>query len=134
MSPSGPGALCTLSPSNSLATPFGSTVISPMEKNGLAPFEGGSESVSRVKADLNCQLQISAFSLVSVSRIPFSLSDVIPKASVFNDLTNDQNFLIFPLLFESGSEGSFSNVKILETCLLNVCPKPLIMVLYVRII
>ena len=117
MSPSGPGALCTLSPSNSLATPFGSTVISPMEENGLAPFEGGSESSSRVKADWNCRLQISALSLVSVFRIPFSLSDVIPNASFFNDLTNDQNFLIFPLLFESGSEGSFSNVKILETCL-----------------
>ena len=78
-----------------------------MEENGLAPFEGGSESSSRVKAD--CRLQISAFSLVSVFRIPFSLSDVIPNASFFNDLTNDQNFLIFPLLFESGSEGSFSN-------------------------
>ena len=48
LSPSGPGALCTLSPSNSLATPLGSTVISPMEENGLAPFEGRSESASRV--------------------------------------------------------------------------------------
>ena len=88
-----------------------------MEENGLAPFEGGSESASPVKADWNCQLQISAFSLVSVFRNPFSLSDVIPNASFFNDLTNDQNFLIFPLLFELGSEWSFSNVKILETCL-----------------
>ena len=87
-----------------------------MEENGLAPFEGASESASRVKADWNCRLEISAFSLVPVFRIPFSLSDVIPNASFFNDLTNDQNFLIFPLLFESGSEGSFSNVKILETC------------------
>ena len=50
-SPSGPGALCTFSPSNSLATPFGSTVMSPMGENGLAPLEGGSESPSRVKAD-----------------------------------------------------------------------------------
>ena len=82
----------------------------------IAPFEGGSDSASRVKADWNCQLQISTFSLVSVFRIPFTLSDVIPNASFFNDLTNYQNFLIFPLLLESGSERSFSNVKILETC------------------
>ena len=38
-----------------------------MEENGLAPFEGGSESASRVKTDWNCRLQILAFSLVSVS-------------------------------------------------------------------
>ena len=36
-----------------------------------------------------------AFSLESVLRIPFSLSDVIPYASFLSDLTNDQNFLIF---------------------------------------
>ena len=88
----------------SVATRFGSTVISPMEENGLAPFEGGSESASRVKADWNCWLEISAFSLESVFRIPFSLSDVILNASFFNDLTNDQNFLTFPLLFESRFE------------------------------
>ena len=87
-----------------------------MEENGLAPIEGGSEFASRVKADWNCQLKNSAFSLVSVFRIPFSLSDVIPNASFFNDLTNDQNFLAFQFLFDSESEGSFSNVKILETC------------------
>ena len=39
---------------------------SPMEENGLAPFEGGSEFASCVKADWNCRLQISAFTLVSV--------------------------------------------------------------------
>ena len=89
LSPSGPGALCILSSSNSLATTFGSTVIYPMEENGLAPFEGWPESVSWVKADWNCWLQISAFSLVSVFRIPFSLSDVIPNVSFFNDLTNE---------------------------------------------
>ena len=49
--PSGPGALCTLSPFNSLRTPLGSTVISPMAVNGLVPLDGISESVSRVKAD-----------------------------------------------------------------------------------
>ena len=49
--PSGPGALCILSPFNSLKTPLGSTVISPMTVNGLVPLEGISESVSRVKAD-----------------------------------------------------------------------------------
>ena len=63
---------------------------------------------SHMEANWNCQLQISAFSLVPVFRIPFSLSDVIPNASFFNDF---QNFLTFPLLFELGSEGSFSNVK-----------------------
>ena len=62
-SPSGPEALWTLSPSNSLATPYGSTVMSPMEENGLAPFEGGSESSSRVKADWNCLLHMLPFSL-----------------------------------------------------------------------
>ena len=54
-SPSGPGTLCSFSPSNSLATPFGSTVMYPMGENGLAPLEGGSESPSRVKADWNKQ-------------------------------------------------------------------------------
>ena len=58
MSPSGLGALCTLSPSNSLATPLESTGISPMEENGLAPFGGGSASASRVKADWNYRLKI----------------------------------------------------------------------------
>ena len=49
------------SQSNSLVTPFGSTVMSPMEEDGLAPFGGGSELPSRVKADWNCLLQMSAF-------------------------------------------------------------------------
>ena len=71
------------SPSNSLATPFGSTVMSPMEENGLTPFEGGSESPSHAYADWNCLLQMSAFSFMSVLRIPFSLRNVIPKASFF---------------------------------------------------
>ena len=87
-----------------------------MEANGLAPFEGGSESSSRVKADWNCLLQMLAFSLESVLKIPFSLSDVIPYASFLSDLINDQNFLIFSGLGVSGSELSFSNVNILETC------------------
>ena len=81
-----------------------------MEENGLAPFEGKSESASRVKADWNCPLQISAFTLVSVFRIPFSLSDVIPNASFFNDLTNDQSFLIFPLLFEFEFKSTFQKL------------------------
>ena len=34
--------------------PFGSTVMSPMGENGLAPLEGRSESPSPVKADWNC--------------------------------------------------------------------------------
>ena len=49
--PSGPGALCTLSPFNSLRTPLGSTVISPMAVNWLVPLRGISELVSRVKAE-----------------------------------------------------------------------------------
>ena len=52
--------------------PFRVNCFSPMEENGLAPFDNGSESASRVKADWSCRLQISAFSLVSVFRIPFS--------------------------------------------------------------
>ena len=51
------------SPSNSLANPFGSIVLSLMEENGLAPFEAGSESPSPVKADWNRKLQMSAFFL-----------------------------------------------------------------------
>ena len=90
--------------------------MSPVEENGLAPFECGSESSSRVQADCNCLLHMLAFSLESVLRIPFSLSDVIPYASFLSDLTNDQNFLIFSGLGVSGSELSFSNVNILETC------------------
>ena len=89
---SGSSALCTFSPSNSLATPFGSTVMSPMGENGLAPLEGGSESPSRVKADWNGLLHIVyilAFPFISVLRISFSLSDVIPNASFLRDLTND---------------------------------------------
>ena len=103
------------SPSNSLATPFGSTVMSPMEENGLATFEGGSESPSRVKADWKCLLQMSAFYFASVLRIPFSRSDDIPSASFLRDLINDQNFLIFSGMGLSGSELLFSNVSILET-------------------
>ena len=101
------------SPSNSLATPFRSTVKSLMEENGLAPFEGGSESPPRVKADWNCLLQKSAFPLHQ-SRIPISLSDLIPNASFLRDLINDQNFVIFSGLGVLGSELSFSNVNILE--------------------
>ena len=39
-----------------MATHFASTVMSPIEENGLAPFEGRSKSPSRVKADRNCLL------------------------------------------------------------------------------
>ena len=88
----------------------------PEEENGLAPFDGGSESSSRVKADWNCLLQMLAFSLESVLRIPFSLSDMISNASFLSNLINDQNLLIFSGLGVSGSEISFSNVDILETC------------------
>ena len=36
--PSGQGALCMFKPFNSLRTPLGSTVISPMGMNGLVPL------------------------------------------------------------------------------------------------
>ena len=48
-----------------------------------------------VKADWNCLLQMLAFSLESVLRIQFSLSDVILYAFFRSDLTNDQNFLVY---------------------------------------
>ena len=54
--PSGPGALCIFKSFNSLRTPGGTTVISPIRVNGLVPLHGTSESDSRVKADSNCLL------------------------------------------------------------------------------
>ena len=48
-----------------------------MTKKWESPPWGGSDSPSRVKADWNCLLQMLAFSLESVLRIPFFLSDVI---------------------------------------------------------
>ena len=54
-----------------MATPFGSTVMSPMGENGLARLEGGSESSLRVKADWNCLLHILAFSFVSRMHCPY---------------------------------------------------------------
>ena len=86
--------------------------MSSMEENGLAPFEGGSESPLLVKIDWNCLIYILAFSFVSVLRITFSLNDVIPNASFLSDLIYDQNFLIFSGLGVSGSELSFSKVNI----------------------
>ena len=58
---------------------FVSTVMSSMGMNGLVPFEGLSVSDSRMKSDTNCLLQILALSVVSVFKIPFSLSEVIPN-------------------------------------------------------
>ena len=52
---------------------------------------------------------------ISVLRIPFSLSEVIPNPTFLNDLIIDQNFLIFLGLGESGSELLLSNVNISET-------------------
>ena len=39
--------------------PFGSTVMSSIEENWLAPFKGKSEFAPCVKADLNWLLQMS---------------------------------------------------------------------------
>ena len=54
---------------------------------------------------------------MSVIKIPFSLSEVIPDASFLRDLTNDQNLLHFSFfLGQSGSLSSVSKEKILEIC------------------
>ena len=108
--------------------------MSPMEENGLAPFEDGSEPSSRVKADWNCLLQMFPFSLESVLRIPFSLSGVIPNASFLSDLINDQNFLIFSGFGVSGSKLSFSNVIGISQYLLNRCSEPLVMDIDIRVL
>ena len=47
-----------------------------------------------MKADWNCLLQMLAIIFASVLRIPFSLSDMIPNASLLRDLINYQNFLL----------------------------------------
>ena len=74
-------------------------------------------SGSRVKADSNCLLQILALSRVSVFKIPFSLSEVIPNTSFLRDLTNDQNLFDFSFFRgQSGSALSVSKEKILEIC------------------
>ena len=73
------GSLINVYLFNSFATPFGSTLMSSIKENGLAP----SESASRVKAALNCLLQMLAFSFASVLRILSSLSEAIPSASFF---------------------------------------------------
>ena len=64
-----------------MRTPLGSTVILAMGVNGLVPLHGISESDSRVKADLNCSLQMFALARLSVFKIPFSLREVIPNVS-----------------------------------------------------
>ena len=79
------------------------------------PYHRVSESDSRVKADSNCLLQM--LSRVSVFKIPFSLSVVIPNASFLRDLTNDQNFFTFSFfLGQSGSGFSVSIENMLEIC------------------
>ena len=70
-----------------------------MGVNRLVPLE----SDSRMKAGSYCLLQMFALSRVSVFKIPFSLSEVIPNASFLKDLTNDQNFFTFS--FFSGAVG-----------------------------
>ena len=62
--------------------PFWVNCYVPHGGEQISPFEGVSESPSGVKADWNCRLQMSAFSFAPVLRIPFSLSDVIPNASI----------------------------------------------------
>ena len=94
---------------DSLRTPLGSTVISPMGVNGLVPLE--------LDSRMNCLLQMFALSRVSVFKIPFSLSVMIPNASFLRDLTNDQNFFTFSFfLWQSGSGFSVSKDNVLEIC------------------
>ena len=88
-----------------------------MGVNGLVPFWGGGFQYQiRVKAGSNCLLQILALSRVSVFKIPFSLSEVIPNASFMRDLTNYQHFLPHFLGVQSGSAVSISKEKTLEIC------------------
>ena len=116
--PSGPYALLIFNFCSSFVTPLGSTVVSSTAENGLSPFDGRSESVSRVKADWNCLLTLPALSCTSVFRIPLSVSEVIPNVSFFKDLTNDQNLLIFSFLLGlSGYRLSSTKVKVLDTFL-----------------
>ena len=86
--------------------------------NGLVLLHGISKSDWRVKGDSNCLLQMFALSKVSVFKMPFSLSEVIPNASFLRDLTNDQNFFTFSFfLGQSGSGLSVSKENnILEIC------------------
>ena len=69
--PSDPGALCIFKPFNSLRTPLGSTVISPIGVNGLVPLHGISESDSRVKADSNCLLHMFPYQECQSSKFHF---------------------------------------------------------------
>ena len=105
------------------------------------PLHWISESDLRLKADSNCLLQMFALSRVSVFKIPFSLSEVIPNASFLRDLTNDQNFFTFSFLFRAVGirvirfkREYFGNM--LPICvsygLLNVCYEPFVMALNVR--
>ena len=79
--------------------------------NGLVPLHRISESDSRVKTDSNCLLQMFALSRVSVFKIPFSLSEVIPNASFLRDLTNDQNFFTFSTFLGQSGSGFVMAVK-----------------------
>ena len=96
-----------------------------------------------MKADSNCLLQILALSRVSVFENPFSLSELIPNAFFLRDLTNDQNFLAFSLIFFSGTIGiSVIRIKkedignMLQICisddLLKMCSEQVVMALDVR--
>ena len=111
LKPSGTGALCIFKLFNSLRTPLGSTIISPIGVNGLMLLPGISELSSHVKTDSNCLLQYQS------SKFQCSPSVVIPNASFFRDLANDQNF--FTLAFflgQSGSGFSISKENILGIC------------------
>ena len=76
------------------------------------PLPGISESDSHVKADLNSLLQMFALSSVSVFKIPFSLSVLIPNASFLRDLTNDQIFSPSRFFLGSREQGFPSQKRI----------------------
>ena len=72
----------------------------PVPNKGDISFEGRTD-LPHAEGRLVLPVTNIGFLLkVSVFRIPFSLSDVILNVSFFRDLTNDQNFFTFPLLFE----------------------------------
>ena len=72
-SPSRPGALCTYSLSNSLATHFGSNVMSSMDENGQAPSGDGSESASHVKTYWNLNINNVYFDNMGSQIYPLEL-------------------------------------------------------------
>ena len=69
--------------------------MSAVEENELAPFKDRSESVSYVKAAWNRLLNLLAFPIVSVLRIPIFSGRGDPKYVFLKWFAEWPNFLIF---------------------------------------